>query len=47
MVQRAGPWFPAEPTQTTPYLLITSFISSPIRLGKESQAENTLISQQY
>jgi len=31
-VQSAGPLFPAEETHTTPYLLITSFISSPIRL---------------
>lgn len=31
-VHRAGPLLPAEETHTTPYLLITSFISSPIRL---------------
>lgn len=31
-VHSAGPLLPAEETHTTPYLLITSFISSPIRL---------------
>jgi hypothetical protein len=32
IVLSAGPLLPAEETHTTPYLLITSFISSPIRL---------------
>ena len=30
-VHNAGPLFPAEATQTTPYLLITSCIKSPTR----------------
>lgn len=31
-VKRPGPRFPAEQTQTTPYLSTISFIKAPIRL---------------